>query len=238
MSSYHKDGDPPKVVQILKGKAHDEVQTRLQHLLVHLRNDPQLDQPAAATQLLATAVDLTARLDTYLAYPYKFALMCRKWFPAPRQYQNAITAFLRESPKELDKGFSLPFQEMALSRNDEQEQRVVLMSYAVQEFLEEAAEALLMNSLHAERAGATVKRYEIRQLSLLSNVSRELLHKQFVKCREAQALEMERWAARVRKLRKTRWQSIAWELDHSRPIGRHISQDNRSIVLEPAIAHG
>ena len=104
--------------------------------------------------------------------------------------------------------------------------------------MEEAAEAFLLTSLQAERAGATVKRYEARQLSLLSNVSKDLLHKQFVQCREAQALEMERCAENVRKLRKTRWQSIAWELDHSRPIGRRISQDNRSIVLEPAIADG
>ena len=141
---------------------------------------------------------------------------------------------MRESPKELDKGFSLPLQEMALSQNDEMRQRSFLLSGAVQEFLEEAAEALLMNSLHAERAGATVKRYEVRQLSLLSNVSRELLHKQFVQCREAQALEMERCAERVRKLRKARWQSIDWELDHTRPIGRRISQKNRSILLEPA----
>ena len=140
-------------------------------------------------------MDLIARLDTYLAYPYKFALMCRKWFPK-RQYQSAISEFLQASPKELDKGFSLPLQEMALSQNDEMRQRGFLLSDAVQEFLEEAAEALLLNSLHAERAGAKVKRYEVRQLSLLSNVSRELLHKQFVKCRERQALEMERCAER------------------------------------------
>ena len=131
-------------------------------------------------------------------------------------------------------GFSLPLQEMALRQRGEMRQRSFLLSDAVQEFLEEAAEALLLNSLHAERAGATVKRYEVRQLSLLSNVSRDLLHKQFVVWREAQAGEMERCAARVRKLRTSRWQAIAWELDQSRPIGRRISQENRSILLEPA----
>ena len=121
---------------------------------MHLRNDPKLHQPAAATAVLATAVDLAARLDAYLRYPYKFAAMCRKWFPGT--YQNAISSFLQELAKGLDKGFSLPLQEMALRQNGEMRQRNFLLSDAVQEFLEEAAEALLLNSLHAERAGETV----------------------------------------------------------------------------------
>ena len=68
---------------------------KLQHLLENLCNDPDLDQLAAVTALLATAVDLVARLNVYLKNTYGFARMCKQWFPL--SHQHYITLFLSEA---------------------------------------------------------------------------------------------------------------------------------------------
>ena len=70
MSTFPKEGEAPKVVDLLRGKAHDEVDITLSYLLENLIKDPRLDQAAAATALLATAGDLMARLNMYREYPY------------------------------------------------------------------------------------------------------------------------------------------------------------------------
>ena len=61
MSTFPKEGEAPKVVDLLRGKAHDEVDITLSYLLENLKKDPHLDQAAAATALLATAGDLMTR---------------------------------------------------------------------------------------------------------------------------------------------------------------------------------
>ena len=58
-------------------------------------NDPDLDQLAAVTALLATAVDLVARLNVYLKNTYGFARMCKQWFPV--SHQHYVTLFLHEA---------------------------------------------------------------------------------------------------------------------------------------------
>ena len=71
-------------------------------------------------------MDLVARLDHYLQYPYKFARMSRKWFPF--QYQDAITRFLQEPASNLDAGFSLQLQEDALAQGTELKQRFFVLA--------------------------------------------------------------------------------------------------------------
>ena len=106
-------GEPPKLVELLKLKDHVIINEKLQHLLENLCNDPDLDQLAAVTALLATAVDLIARLNEYLKNPYRFARMCKKWFP--QSHQHDITLLLNEADENLDRVFSAvarncPFQ--------------------------------------------------------------------------------------------------------------------------------
>ena len=91
MSNIPAEDEPPKVVELLREKAHEELNMRLQHLLMNLGKDPQLNQAGAATVLFATAANLAARLDLYVKYPLLFARMCRRWFPG--SHQHAITAF-------------------------------------------------------------------------------------------------------------------------------------------------
>ena len=91
MSADPKEGDPPIVVAIHKGKAHALLGNRLQHLLEVMHCDPDLNLVAATGALLATATDALARLNEYLKYPHKFATMCRKWFPAT--HGHATTFF-------------------------------------------------------------------------------------------------------------------------------------------------
>ena len=148
-------GEPPKLVELLKLKAHVIVDEKLQHLLENLCTYPDLDQLAAVTALLATAVDLVARLNVYLKNTYGFARMCKQWFPM--SHQHYITLFLKEADENLDVGFSLPLQKIALARGGEQEQRAFMLSDEVQDLLEDAANSLFSHSLSAERMAATVK---------------------------------------------------------------------------------
>ena len=103
-------GEPPKLVELLKLKAHVIINEKLQHLLENLCNDPDLDQLGAVTALLATAADLVARLNLYLNDTCGFSRMCKKWFP--QSHQHYITLFLNEADENLDTGFCLPLQKL------------------------------------------------------------------------------------------------------------------------------
>ena len=91
MSTKPQEGDPPTVVAIQQGKAHELVNGVFRHLLDVLHNDLELNLVAATCALLAIATNLLARLNVYQKYPYNFVAMCRKWFPST--YRHAITMF-------------------------------------------------------------------------------------------------------------------------------------------------
>ena len=159
--------------------------------------------------LLGTAADLVARLDAALLFSYKFCRMCRRWFPAT--YQHAITSFLQASAEELDVGFSWQLQCVVLALDGELLQRAFLSSPEVQDFLEDKAVAFSTTSLTAERLGAGVKRREARNISLVSNVSRNMLCTRFARQNEELASELAAAQVDVRRLKISRWNSIAWE---------------------------
>ena len=137
MSTTPKEGDPPIVVQILCLQVHTLVNDRVWRVLENLHRDPKLHVGPAVTAVLATTMDLLARLNVYMGYPFRFARICCKWFPAT--YQRAITQFLAERSDALDAGFSLQLQEMALAQPSEMQERAFLTSDGVQAFLEEGA---------------------------------------------------------------------------------------------------
>ena len=217
MSAQPQAGDPPTVVALQQGKAHEVLESRLQHLLKVLHYDPDLNVAAATGALVGTAADLTARLNAYLLCPYKFVRLCRRWFPST--YCGSVTSFLQEPSCKLDVAFSAPLQSLALAQDGESSQRGLLLSDSVQEFLEEAALSLLANSLPAERKAAEVKRHEARNISLIGNVSRELLCRSFTRQREAQAAALNAAAAALRKAQRKSWQAYAWEWHNAAPIG-------------------
>ena len=109
-------------------------------------------------------------------------------------YKHAITAFLKADASDLDAGFSLVLQCLALAEEGGIAQRAFLLGHNVKELLENAAPALVSNSLSAERAAAEVKRREGRNITLLGNVSRDLLCN--VSCIDEQSRQgslMRRW---------------------------------------------
>ena len=114
VSAEPKEGAPPTVAAILQGQAHAIVNERLQRLLGVMHHDPDLDLAAATGALLGTGMDLILRLNAYKKFPYKFCTMCRKWFPI--SHRVSITMFLQAPAEDLDVGFSLPFQRLALSQ--------------------------------------------------------------------------------------------------------------------------
>ena len=211
MSASPASGGIPVIVAIHKGDVHAELKTTLQRLIEVMHIDPFLNHAAAVFALLGTAGDLVVRLDHYMRYPYKFVQMVAKWFPT--SHHRAITAFLRADAAELDAGFSLVLQELALAEDGEMAQRAFLLQRDVQTLLENAGSAFLANSLSAERAAAEVKRREGRNISLIGNVSRDLLCRRFSHLRTAQALAIDSAQSRVDKLRRTNWTAFAWQID-------------------------
>ena len=220
----HKDSSASQQQLMMRGQpaaAQGQpaiINEKLQYLLENLCNDPYLDQLAAVTALLATAVDLLARLDVYLNNIYGFARMCKRWFPMT--HQHYITLFLAEADDNLDVGFSLPLQKIALARGDEHQQREFMLSDEVQSLLEDAANSLFSHSLSAERMAASVKKREGRHISLLGNVSRDLLCRKFNIWRENKCQLLEHAAQRLQKAKRANWNAIAWHLDfNNAPLG-------------------
>ena len=206
----------PLVIQ--KFKAHDILDERLQHLLENMHYDTGLNLGAATTALFGTAADLIVRINGYMQYPYRFVRMCRKWFCIT--YRHDITLFLQAEDSELDVGFALPLQAIALALDGEMRQRAFMESAAVQDWLEEVAIALFVTSLDAERQAAEVKRREGRNVSLLANVSRDLLCTRFTRQRDEQARVIDAAAKKVEALKISNWQKIAWEIHDAAPQGK------------------
>ena len=144
--------------------------------------------------------------------------MCRKWFPLT--FRHAITVFLQAADSVLDVGFSLPLQAPVLAQEGEMCQRAFMESDAVQDWLEEVAFAFFVTSLDAERQAAEVKRREGRNVSLLANVSRDLLCTRFTRQRDEQARVIEAAAKKVEALKISNWQKIAWEIHDAAPQGK------------------
>ena len=134
--------------------------------------------------------------------------------------------FLSTPEQELDVGFSLPFQSLALSHGAELYSRAWLLSDAVQLFLEEVAISFFAHSLAAERKAAQSKRREQRHVSLLANVSRDLLCTQFTTRQAAQAKVIADATTRLTKLKRSGWSAIAWET--APPVGQRITKESRS----------
>ena len=217
MSKNPNETEVPILVAIQQGKADNLLNDKLQHLLGVLHYDPDLNIAGATAALLATAADVRARLDEYKKYPYRFVCMCRKWFPAT--HTPAVTSFLQTRAADLDVGFSLQLQKLALAQVGEMEQRGFLLSDVVQDFMEDAAIAFCSHSLAAERAAAEVKRREGRNIALLGNVSLDLLCRRINARRSADEKLIEEAAETLRKLKHSSWHTIAWEQHELYPDG-------------------
>ena len=148
------------------------------------------------------------RLDVYLGCPDKFFTLIHKWFPLT--YRHAVTWLLQASEQTLAVGVGLPLQGIALAQGGESLQRGFLLSSAVQEHLEEAATAFFATSLAAERKAAEVKRREARSITLLGNVSRELLCRRFARAREVEARALLVAAEEVQTAKRKSWHAILW----------------------------
>ena len=217
MSRNPKEGEPPILVSIHQKKAHEELRRLLRHLLTVMHQDPDLNLEAATGALFATAIDLIARLDQYLKFPYKFVTMCRRWFP--NSCRIAIGDFLAAPAADLDVGFTLELRNLALAQIGERRQYEFMLSEVVQEFLEGSAIAFCSHSLAAERLAAQVKRRESRTILLLGNVSLDVQMRRFAAARISKAKEIDAAAEKLKKLKRSSWQSVCWQRPGMAPRG-------------------
>ena len=116
-------------------------------------------------------------------------------------------------------GFSAVVQGLALDQQGELQRRAFMKCDVTQELLEGAAVAFFSHSLVAERAAAEVKRREGRNITLLGNVSLDLLCRRFNKRRVETAEPVDAAEEVLRKLERSSWQAIAWEKSDVFPQG-------------------
>jgi len=212
-----KDGEDPVLVSLNKGAAHDVVSSRLEHILGLLHHDGSLELGATASSLLGTAIDIWLRFDIFLKFPFAVCRCCRKWFS--RTYLTNIFHFLHLAPEDLDVGIGLQLHALAWAQGGEMEAIRWMTADHVQAFLEQVCSAGLCTSLSAERRHAEAKQWESTKVTHIATASRDLQCARFSKQREYQALKIHEAERHLRRLRKVRTTSLAWEHDCLRPEG-------------------
>ena len=128
-------------------------------LLGQLYLDPALDVAATLTLLVGTTADICVRFAQYLAWPFRAYRLSRQF--NPQAFEAACMDFLVARPEELDEGFGLPLQRLALKQGDTPTSRLQwLLSESVQRALAQSFEASAASSLPVERTFAETKRSE------------------------------------------------------------------------------
>ena len=120
--------------------------------------------------------------------------------------------FLLAPAEELDTGFSLRLQELALAAGpDEARQVGFLLSEGVQSMLEGTFEAAVASSLPVERKFAETKRREAPRLCSIATASRSQLLRQFHRDRVAMLERVQAAEASVLAAKRTNVRSMLWK---------------------------
>ena len=201
-----KEGAQPKIVDIVKGAAHNLVVKRLQLLFCVLHNDELLEVGPAVANLLGTAADLILRFDNFLRYPFILCRLCKAFFP--QTYMQAILGFLHEESEILDVGASMQLRDIALQGRNESQALGWMMSEPVQELLQQICNQLLCHSLDVERKVAQVKLWETSKVTHIATASQNNICARFAKDREEKSLAIGHALTALRKAkmrRSTNW---------------------------------
>ena len=83
ISEVPVEGKPPPLVRLCRNEATLLVEDRLRKILSGMAasSDPVLDVGAAASSLVAVAMELAIRMRQFAAYPAALCRMSKKWFP-------------------------------------------------------------------------------------------------------------------------------------------------------------
>jgi len=218
MSKNLTGDEVPTAVRLVRRELHNLVELRLARMLGELHQDPTLDHVAATGALLGTAADLVLRLDDYLRYPLAVCRLCRRWFPT--DFLKSCAAFLVEDAANLDFGFGLPFQVIALKHGSDIQCVNWLASSPVQDFLVEVVVYLFTHSLAAERKHNRVKNWLARKLSHIASVSNNLICGEYHKWRLEKSRAIEEAAEELRRARRITQTSLLWKHEQARPKGQ------------------
>ena len=231
-ASETREGQFPKIVDLVNGAGHDIVKRRLRRLLGVMPNDELLKLAPATSNLLATAADLINRFNRLQRYPFILCRLCRKWFP--HRYMQTILQFLNEEDDALDVGVSMQLRDLAFLAPGKNLNTALLWmsSTPVQEFIEQLCNHMLCHSLDAERKAAQVKHWESSKVVHIGTASMHNICCRFAKQREEKALAISAAAKRVRQLRYTNRSSNAWKL--SRPAGITFQPGSENPKISPS----
>ena len=105
----------------------------LDRTLCRMHKGPDLEVGGAVAQLFAVSMEVIVRFQDYQRWPFKAFTLCAKF--SPDGLSAARMHFLNLPDAELDVGFSLQLQRLALAQGDQVAALRNLMSAPVQEAL-------------------------------------------------------------------------------------------------------
>ena len=227
-ASIPREGEEPVIVALVKGAAHDIVNSRLRRLFRAMPRDSELQLGPAVGVLLATAADLIVRFKVFRRYPFKLCQLSRRWFPV-RCYWNCLQ-FIHEEEGNLDVGLCLQLQRLAWANGNGCEEQALawLASPPIQDFIVQVGREALSSSLPVERKLGHVKQWEASRSTNIATASRNMICVRCSKMREPWVQALADAACRLRRLRRTNAHSHQWKIDDSsRPTGGRWTASNQ-----------
>lgn len=198
----------PLLVRLAKGDPMVISSRFVSRVLGDLHLDPDVDAGAAITTLLGTAVDIHARFSEYLQFPYRLALLVRKF--NPDGFLLACQDFLLAPLETLDLGAATPLRLRAMACGSPAKSLEFLVNDDIQAVLERAFVASTGSSMDVERKHAETKKNERCRLTHIGVASRNQLIRGFLRRREGMLSAVTNSQAAVVKAAKTNIWSIVW----------------------------
>ena len=175
------DEEAPLIIKLCLGEVSEDAARRRETIFGRMGYDPDLNLVGCVGVVLATEAELHLRFRRYREYPFALCKLCGRWFR--ETYVEAIKKFLDCEATDLDRGFSLPLQQLALQRSVA-EGVEWFQSRPLQDFLVEYILRLEATSLPAERKFAQIKKWETNRLVDVQTASANSILQVFARERE------------------------------------------------------
>ena len=109
------DEELPLIIKLCLGEVFEVAASRREAIFRRMGCDPDLNIVASVGVVLGGEIELHLRFRRYRSYQFALCKLCARRFR--ETYVEAIKAFLACEATDLDRGFSLPLQQLAIRRS-------------------------------------------------------------------------------------------------------------------------